>query len=374
MFSQLPNRASLLISGSLFLTVLFLYLLISGLQASAAAPSDSTGPEDVLLYLPAINRGLTTPILQPIQLVCGSDSWTVNWGNNDTAVTYELQEDHDPNFVAPTIYTPMTTSQTINNAPSPNNLYHYRVRSTTGSMTSPWSNTVSVVGNFYDDFTDINSGWAITETAISMVGYDSGEYFVNTKDAGNNNLSFLASSLSPDINRTNYIIEADVHWQSGSSTSGLYGLVFGANADVSKYYFVGIFTNLQEYQVFYFDSTLPVNDRLQSISPRDDHPAIQQGTAVNHIRVERIGENITLQINGADMGSWSDNRLTGLTRAGVVAVANQNINPVVKARYDNFKISGCDNPTAVVHTSFNTTAVTPLTHTISPEALFDSHK
>ena len=370
MFSQPQKHPGLLILSTILPATLLSLLLVKSLKAGPLTPSGSDYP----LYLPFIQRGPTTPSLEPIQLACASDSWTVTWSNNDTAVTYQLQEAHDPNFTAPLTYTTMLTSQLISNPPSPHNIYHYQVRSTAGSLASNWSNSVSVVGSFFDDFTDPNSGWADGETSISTVGYDSGNYFIRTKDTGDPTLAFLATSLSPDVSRTNYIIEADIHWQSGSATDGLYGLVFGSTADLSKYYFVALFPDTQSYRLFYFDSTLPVSDRLQPLSPLDSNPTIQPGTAVNHVRLDRIGQNITLQINGIDLGSWMDNRLTGPTHAGVIAVANPNVDPVVEARFDNFKTSACPGATAVSPHHFKPTALISLTPPIPLEALFDHSK
>ena len=377
------------LSGHAMATIAFATTISSGLSVGSAVVNTAVITSNAQtitrtattfivnsqIYLPFIQRGLTTQTLNPIQLTCNSDSWTVSWNNNDTGVTYELQESHTADFATPTIYTTMNSFQPINNPPSPDNIYYYRVRSSNGAMTSAWSDSISVVGNFFDGFADTASGWAEGENSISVVGYDNNEYFVRTKDTGIPNVVFLASSFSPDVSRSNYIVEADMHWQSGATTAGLYGLIFGANADGSQYYFVALFSDSQEFQIFFFDSTLPFADRLQPVSPRLSEPLIQPGTAVHHVLVERVGENIALQINGVSLGSWMDNSLLGSTRAGLIAAANPAIDPVVEARYDNFKLSACPGPTAVSPSSFIMTAVSPAQiQPLPSEALFANHR
>ena len=323
------------------------------------------------LYLPLINRALSTPTLQPIQLACNSDNWTVNWTNADMGVMYELQEAHDAAFTNPTIYTTANLSQAINHPASPDNVYYYRVRSNSGTTMSPWSNSVNIFGNYFDDFNDPASGWAVTENDISIVGYSGGEYAIRTKNTGIPNTIFLASSFAPETSRTNYIVEADLRWFGGASTEGLYGLVFGANNDGSKYYFAALFPDLQGYRIFFFDSTLPIADRLQQVSDFETSSVINTGTAVNHMRVNRIGNNIELIVNGTSLGNWSDSKQLGSTGTGLIAVdINPNNTPVVEGRYDNFRVATCNSSSATITSGLRQTAVPNPSPAILPEALF----
>ena len=326
------------------------------------------------LYLPFINRLLpppSTPILQPIQITCNSDNWTVNWTSTDTDVMYELQEAHNAAFTNPTTYNTANLSQPINHTASTNNRYYYRVRAIRGTSTSSWSNSVNILGHYLDDFSDSASGWVIGETSISTVGYSGGEYLIRTKDTGVTNAIFLATSIAPEENRTNYSVEADLRWRPTASTEGLYGLVFGSNNDASKFYFAALFPDLQGYRIFFFDSTLPFEDRLQQVSDYETSSVINSGTADNHMRINRIGSNIELIVNGTSLGNWSDSTQLGSTRTGLIAVAiNPNNNPVVDARYDNFRVNTCNSGTAAIVSELRQTAVTNPNPAILPAALF----
>ena len=67
-------------------------------------------------------------------------------------------------------------------------------------------------------------------------------------------------------------------------------------------------------------------------------PAINGGTASNHLKVTRYGTGITLEVNGTVLGTWYDGTIGGLTGAGLVTNP-YNDTPVSDARFDNFSMS-----------------------------------
>ncbi len=317
------------------------------------------------LYLPFIAHPLTALTLQPIQLTCNSDSWTVNWDSPDLGVMYELQEAHDAAFTNPTSYNIVSPTQVINHPPSTDNLYHYRVRSLANAAISPWSNSLTVVGNYLDDFADPASGWSVSDSSNATFSYNSNSYLIVSKKSG-----FLFTSLSPDVSRDSYIVEADVHWQPGSTTNGIYGLIFGANNDGSKLYFLAVYAHTQEYWLFYFDSTKPTADRLQPVFPnRLSNPAINPGQMNNHLQIKRVGTNIEVTINGTTLGTWTDNAQTGSSRAGLIMTANPS-NPQSAALFDNFRLRYCDGNTAVLNENLRQTAVSSRPVPILTSTLF----
>jgi hypothetical protein len=91
-----------------------------------------------------------------------ANNWDASWTNGGTGVvTYELQEAHTANFVAPATYLVSEQSRTMGQAASPDNYYCYRVRSIAGGHLGDWSNTACTVTNYWDDFSDDTTGWAI---------------------------------------------------------------------------------------------------------------------------------------------------------------------------------------------------------------------
>jgi uncharacterized repeat protein (TIGR01451 family) len=301
------------------------------------------------LYLPFISKPLSAPTLNPISRNC-TDSWTLNWSDVPNADFYELQMAHNSSF-NPVVKTAITggTSVTYATLPSFDNDFYYRVRGLRDNVTGSWSNTELVVGNYFDQFEDPSSGWVVTDDSIANLSYSNGRYAVRAKQAG-----YLISVLSPNVSLNDYTVSATMQWQNTSDANGIYGLIFGASNDISKYYFVAIYAHLRAYRVYFFDSTLPLADRLSPVSNFQTTTAVQPGTAVNEASVTRTGSNIALTINNIAVGNWSDSRQTGDTRTGVLVTSNPN-NPVITGLFDDFRISYCGTATAVATSTLYTT-------------------
>ncbi len=119
-------------------------------------------------YLPFITRPVpppATPVLSATRPNSAND-WQMNWSvsSNQFITGYELQQSQDPTFTTGvTTYTPgaAATSQLINTIePSANNVYYHRIRALGPEQNSGWSNTVRVVGAYYDDFSNNQTGWS----------------------------------------------------------------------------------------------------------------------------------------------------------------------------------------------------------------------
>jgi uncharacterized repeat protein (TIGR01451 family) len=120
-------------------------------------------------FMPIIFKPLNNPVVQ-VSRANSQNQWTVSWTDNNQNVTsYEIQESQDPNFatVSDTRNVAGNVSSTQFQRPlSTKNEYFYRVRLTANGLTSSWSNVASVVGGYYDDFTDPSTGWAIRRTTF----------------------------------------------------------------------------------------------------------------------------------------------------------------------------------------------------------------
>ncbi|MDF1514309.1 MAG: S8 family serine peptidase [Brevefilum sp.] len=104
----------------------------------------SITPTEWMSYLPLIVKPLNPPTLNEISNTDGDGSYTVSWSSSSGATSYTLQEDENAAFSSPTtVYEGSSTSKAISGRDV--GTYYYRVKATTGSMSSGWSNIRSVV-------------------------------------------------------------------------------------------------------------------------------------------------------------------------------------------------------------------------------------
>jgi uncharacterized repeat protein (TIGR01451 family) len=180
--------------------------------------------------------------------------------------------------------------------------------------------------NFFDDFSNSFSGWPTGESDFVLAQYLNGEYRVQSKQP------YLFLFRSPGCERDNYVVEADMRWDGAASSD--IGLLFGVMPNFSQYYFATIDTNYQVYAIFRRNS----NGTFSFVAPWAQAGAIRPGTQTNHMKIDRNGSQITLEINGIAVGAWYDGTITGPTRTGV-AMAPYEDAPVADARFDNFRVT-----------------------------------
>jgi len=155
--------------------------------------------------------------------------------------------------------------------------------------------------------------------------YLNGEYRILTKKAG-----YIYVFQAPTCNRQNYVVEADARWVGTPGNS--YGLGFGITTDFGQFYVFDINTDYREFRLRRHDA-----GGFTTIVPWTYSAAINGGTASNHLKVTRNGDQIILEVNGTVLGTWSDSTITGLTGAGVVS-SSYSTNPTSDARFDNFSV------------------------------------
>jgi uncharacterized repeat protein (TIGR01451 family) len=94
-------------------------------------------------------------------------SWTVAGGGVDDLTAIEVHESQSPSFDS---YTTINLgadarSREIQHAAGPDNVYYYRV-----AAVGPWgdalSGAVTVIGNYYDDFSDDQTGWRLRRASL----------------------------------------------------------------------------------------------------------------------------------------------------------------------------------------------------------------
>lgn len=154
-------------------------------------------------FLPFAIRGLE-PEPQAVVLTPGvpngSNEWTMTWTPGQGSTSYELQESLSPGFEGGYTYAigPVTNWK-ITQQPSFTNVFYYRVRSVIGAKRGPWSNTVSVVGGYFDDFKDPASGWKMRRTTY---------------------LEEVRSYYEIDGSRNQFVMFIDDRWDWGIASPG----------------------------------------------------------------------------------------------------------------------------------------------------------
>ncbi len=135
---------------------------------TTAAITLTTLVQDSVIYLPIISKPVPPPTGAPVLSATrpnSSNHWQMNWTLDAYPYLsgYELQESQDSTFATGvnTISLGNVNTQLINtHQASPNNVYFYRIRALGGGQSGPWSNVVRVVGAYYDEFNDNQTGWS----------------------------------------------------------------------------------------------------------------------------------------------------------------------------------------------------------------------
>ncbi len=181
--------------------------------------------------------------------------------------------------------------------------------------------------DFFDDFSDPASGWPVEDDDLVTYEYLNGEYRILSKVDG-----YLFLSRSPGCDRENYTVQADIRWDGEIGSS--YGLLLGLATDYGYFYLFDINTDYEQFRLLRLDA-----NGWATVVPVTDAPAINSGTASNHLKATRNGTAITLEVNGTVLGTWYDSAISGLTGTGVVAAPYLDV-PTSDARFDNFSVTG----------------------------------
>lgn len=182
-------------------------------------------------YAPFTIRGIQIDP-GPVTLTAGepnsANTWSVSWTESPGATGYEIQESTSPDFTnATSIMAGSQTSQNVTKAPSPSNVYYYRVRSLVGLKIGPWSNVEMVVGGYHDDFEDDTTGWSMRRSTYreKVNGfYEDGKYVMQVIDRWDWGIS---SPLKP-APRVPYVIDFEARIVAPANLLS-FGMVFGGD-------------------------------------------------------------------------------------------------------------------------------------------------
>jgi hypothetical protein len=195
--------------------------------------------------------------------------------------------------------------------------------------------------NFYDDFSNPASGWAVGEDEYARYGYVYGEYQIRSKRSG-----YFYTFSAPTCKRQKFVVEVDTRWvgQPGNSVGIFFVMTESYHWDF--YYIFDISTDYQMYRLLRRDP----GGWVEVVYPTSSG-AINGGNSVNHLKVTINGQDIDLEINGIELDSEYVSVYDEWSSAGIVS-SPYSSQPVSDARFDNFSLvelpgegtlSGTDN-------------------------------
>ena len=176
---------------------------------------------------------------------------------------------------------------------------------------------------YQDDFSDPDSGWNRVTATNGQTDYADGVYRIFVDEPN------MDIWTKPGINLSDVRVEVDA-FKVGGDRDNRFGVICRAVDDSSFYTFIissdGYYgigkIKGQEYALI----GMPALERSD---------AIQQGSALNHIRADCIGETLTLYVNGEKLHQVQD---TEFASGDVGLIAGTYDTPGTDVRFDNFVV------------------------------------
>jgi hypothetical protein len=176
---------------------------------------------------------------------------------------------------------------------------------------------------FKDDFSSPNSGWNRVTAPKGESNYADGMYriFVNEP---NIDIWSLAGRDLADVR-----IEVDAY-KMGGDRNNRFGIICRA-ASPAQFYTLVVSSD-GYYGIGMIDGN---NYRLIGMDALQPTDAIHQGSALNHIRADCVGDTLTLYINGVKVVSVQDKQLAS---GDVGVIAGTYDAPGTDIRFDDFTV------------------------------------
>ncbi len=301
------------------------------------------------VYLPIIMRRWPpipyAAVLNPINNPTYGDTYAVTWQAADLADSYVLQEDDNAGFSSPVEYSVAALSKAF--AGKLGGRYYYRVRGVNTWGYGEWSNVEStLVGYFFDDFSNPASGWLVANDPLYNLGYVNGEYGIyvplDFRGGGNVDTWFDQPAVLAPVNPpsgSNYCVSVDVRFAQAGWWAER-SLIFGASADKRTLYRLATNANGDWAVNKYINYTMPyggIHGGDNTIIDWHDQSGeyVNPGDAWNHLKVIVSGTSATFYINGNALDfAMGLNDLPSLNRVGFLAGPYE-VTPV-DTRFDNF--------------------------------------
>ena len=328
--------------------------------------SATGGITEYLQYMPVILNPLTIEVDNPNS----ANQWTVSWGNVFSPTGFIIQESNDPDFAEITneVMVGDVNSYQFNNPLSFNNVYYYRVRPVyANDNLGYWSNTVSVIGGYRDDFSDLNSGWVPMRRTTYLE--ETNAYYGTGSEAGNLIIIvadrwdwLIASPLAP-APEPPYAIQfrARVH-DSSNLVSG--GMVFGGDWNGQPcpefgniYATTNCFNHFYNFNMIFYGPLKLLHEQVDNLfyCPNCMGSQIKRLGPLNEVdpilgngpskewhtyRVEVRNSGVTFFVDGSQKGFFSDTTYINEPYFGVFASTDE-YKPSIWF-YDYFQVAVID--------------------------------
>ena len=185
---------------------------------------------------------------------------------------------------------------------------------------------------YFDNFSNTNSGWTTFNTANGVGEYADGGFHILVNKPATLLISSPGKDFAGDVS-----IEVDAH-KIGGSNDNYYGVVCHYK-DPNNYYLFMITSD------GFAGIAMWKGGEYRLISPGVKFvkmDGIKLGKATNHIRVDCIGEKLTLYANGKQVSLAYDHNLTG---GGVgIAVLSSKLEASTDISFDNFTVMPVAQP------------------------------
>jgi hypothetical protein len=178
---------------------------------------------------------------------------------------------------------------------------------------------------WFDDFSDIHSGWPIEDDASHTFAYTGGEYQIVGKDTD------WALVATPGVQMTDGVIVVDMRFASATGGNGDNGgIMFGQKLDNGQNYYRFTVTRNGMYCIQrHVDGSGWVALKCDTATGYLPYPA------TNRLKVVRDGSAITAYINGQFLATVSDSNYLGSLRVGLSAGSGTNS---ADLRFDDYGI------------------------------------
>ena len=176
---------------------------------------------------------------------------------------------------------------------------------------------------YFDDFSDPNSGWPVSDRSNYALDYNNGNYHIQLKRDD------WAVWAWPGFACADCTIEVEAWRDTGANSR--YGIVFGLNSSGSQFYLFRIQPGWQEYKLQRYDEGTWVTRIPYTYSSH-----INSYDSHNQLKVTREGSQIRLYANDHYLASYDDSTYSGTRSVGLYA-GSGSTSPVW-LRYDDFTV------------------------------------
>ena len=318
------------------------------------------------IYMPMIYKRYPPVPYAPTLKVDSNDtygnyqlSWSYNYTDPFAPTSYRFQEATDAAFTQVTLNQVVSSPRSFSNKSV--GTYYYRVRGINTYGEGTWSNVQTIVVNmqgFFDDFSDVNSGWPRqvywrdtqpVDGPVFDVNYENGSYrakiLLNVDSWNNRRMGIVRA---PYVNPfSGYDVEvkhrfAKAEDQVVEPTAGKAGLIFAATDDYKTIYVI-------EWN---FEGSCAVSKYTEVTEPTTiinfEHITYLRGWGqcgmlhvgydqFNTVSVSVVSNSATIKINGSSLGNFDDSGIASFHKVGLMT-GSWDRTPV-ESRFDDFRVA-----------------------------------